>query len=232
MRHILAACLLILIVGILLPGCGSPSEEEELRALTTSDGVNLPYGTVEPAAPPIKAWPPGISMLIMGNYYKMAAVDHDTVLWRQDTQTRKESESPSPFAETAVSSNQKFVAYVEHRNYVAVRSISDGKLIGRVPFQAQGDTYLFCVSADGYLVALQSSPVDLPAGTTPDQIPHTVTVIEMRPGRATVQSPDINPPIAWLPGHRLLVKYRGSGATPTLSIRPMGPWRRSPAWSW
>ena len=206
MRHISAACLLVLVAGLLLPGCGSTSDG--LRDMTTSIGVNLPPGIAEPAAPPIKAWPPGIATLIMGNGFKMSAVDRDGVRWSQEMQTRKESESPTPLSGMAVSNNQKFVAYVEHRKYVAVRSIRDGKLVGRVPYQAQGETYLDCVSSDGYLVALDSSPLDLPAGTTPDQVPHRVTVIDMRTGQATVQKPDISP-FAWLPGHRLLVKYDG-----------------------
>jgi hypothetical protein len=229
-RRQIASVASLLVLGllggtlVLLAGCGSSADG--LRSLTTSIGVNLPPGTTEPAAPPATTWPPGIATVIMSNGFKVWALGRDGVRWSQEMETRKESESPEPFSGMAVSNNQKFIAYIEHRKYVVARSISDGAIVGRVPYQAEGETYLQCVSSDGALVALNSIPPDVPKSTTSDRLPMRVTIVDIHTGQATVQQPlqDLAKQriaanseasfllhsLAWLPEHKLLVNYAAS----------------------
>ena len=93
------------------------------------------------------------------------------------------------FDGVAVSNNQQFVAYVDHAREIVVRSISDGTEVGRVPYQAEGETQLRCVSGDGNHAVLASVPPDLLQGTTGDRLPWRVTVVDVRSGRATIEQP-------------------------------------------
>jgi hypothetical protein len=235
----LSAMCLLVAATLVLSGCGTSgpavaatssttnvrnASSDDLRSLTTSIGVNLPPGTLEPAAPPETEWPPGIAMVVLSNGFELWAVDHDGVRWSQEMQTRSESESPVPFDGMTVSNNQKLIAHVEHRKEIVVRSLLDGAIIGRTPYKAEGETQLRCLSSDGYFAAMVS--MQPPSQGTPvNQAYWRVTVVDLRTGQATVQQPledlakqrmaagpDVQfllYSLAWLPEHRLIVSYAG-----------------------
>lgn len=184
----------------------------------------------EMAEAAISAWPAGVEMLVLSTGYELYIVDQAGVRWSQEMQTRPESAtsaSPTPFDGLAVSNNQQFVAYVDHANEIVVHSVGDGAEVSRVPYQAEGETQLRCLSPDGNLVALASVPPDLPKRTVGARLPWRVTVVDMRTGEATVEQPledlvkertTADPQAAftlysldWLPDGRLLVQYSGSG---------------------
>jgi len=172
-------------------------------------------------------------MLVLSTGYALYGVDHSGITWSQEMQTRPgasadptiESQEMVLFDGVAVSSNQQFVAYVDHGAEIVVRSIRDGAEVGRVSYHAEGGTQLRCLSSDGDFVALASVPPDLPEGTTGDRLPWRVTIVDMRSGQATTEQPleDLvkertadDPEIQftlysldWLPGTKLLVHYAG-----------------------
>ena len=131
-------------------------------------------------------------MVVLSTGYELYVVDHAGVRWSQEMQTRPENTTPAstpPFDGVAVSNNQEFVAYVDHAKEIVVRSIPDGTEVSRVPYQAEGETQLRCLSSDGNLAVLASNPPDLPEGTTGDRLPWRVTVVDMRNGEATIEQP-------------------------------------------
>ncbi len=165
-------------------------------------------------------------MLVLSTGYELYVVDHTGVRWSQEMQTPPDPSANSlPFDGVAVSNNQQFVAYVDHATDIVVRSVSDGTEVSRVPYHAEGETQLRCLSSDGNFVALASVPPDLPKGTTGDRLPWRVTIVDMRSGQATIERPleDLvkertagDPKtqftlysLDWLPGHKLLVNYAG-----------------------
>jgi hypothetical protein len=172
-------------------------------------------------------------MVVLTTGYELYVVDHAGLRWSQEMQARPEASTEStsggqrmPFFDgAAVSNNQEFVAYVDHAREIVIRSIADGTEIGRVPYQAEGETQLRCVSSDGDFVALASVPLDLPKGTTGDRLPWRVTIVDMRTGQATIERPleDLVKErtaggskmqfalylLDWLPGHKLLANYAG-----------------------
>ena len=172
-------------------------------------------------------------MVVLTTGYELYVVDHGGIRWTQEMQARPNSgntysdasQEMTSFDGVAVSHGQQFVAYVDHATDIVVRSIRDGAEVSRVPYHAQGETQLRCLSSDGNFVALASVPPDLPKGTTGDRLPWRVTIVDMRSGRATIERPleDLvkdrtahDPKLQfslysldWLPGHRLLVNYAG-----------------------
>jgi len=184
----------------------------------------------EAAKSAVSDWPPGIAMVVLTTGYELYVVDHAGLRWGQEMQTRPVNTSPAtstPFDGVAVSNNQEFVAYVDHAKEVVVRSIRDGAEVGRLPYLAERETYLRCVSSSGNLVVLVSSSPDAPKGTTGARMPRRVTILDMRSGEATIRPPleDLvkertagDPKtqftlysVEWLSEERLLVQYSGVG---------------------
>ena len=131
-------------------------------------------------------------MVVLSTGYEVYVADQDGIRWSQEMQARPESTSPAssaPFDGVAVSNNQQFVAYVDHAADIVVRSISDGTEVTRVPYQAQGETYLRSLSSDGNLAVLESTPPDVPQETTGDRMPRRVTIVDMRSGEVTIEQP-------------------------------------------
>lgn len=202
--------------------------------LTTSPWADSwpSVGASEAAKSAISAWPAGIEFLVLSTGYEVYVVDHDGIRWSQEMQARPEDTSlaPStPFDGVAVSKNQQFLAYVDHAKEVVVRSISDGAEVGRVPYRAESETQLRCLSSDGNLVALASVSPDLPKGTVGSRLPWKVIILNLHTGETSIEQPleDLvkertatNSKAAftlyslhWLSEGRLLVQYSGSGQT-------------------
>ncbi len=227
-----AACLALAVIAValVLAGCSSP---DDLRSLTTSVGVNLPAGTPEPAYPPQEGWPPGIAMILVSNGYTIYAIDRDGVRWSQEVQTKKESNNSVPFSGVATSTDGRFIAYVEHRKEIVLRSFRDGSVINRIPYKPDGETYLSSISLDGGLAALTSIPPGAASGAAGDGPPWQLTIVDLRTGQATVKHPvqDLSAqhpagadaqfaviPLEWLPGGRLLIN--GGPTHETFSYDP------------
>lgn len=151
----------------------------------------------EAARSAISAWPSGIATLVLSTGYELYVVDHTGTRWTQEMQARPDtsvdpaigSQEIVPFDGIVVSNNQEFIAYVDHAREIVVRSLRDGTEISRVPYQAEGETRLRCLSSDGNLAAIASTPPDLPKGTTGDRLPRRVTVLDMRSGETTIEQP-------------------------------------------
>ena len=158
--------------------------------------------------------------------YELYVVDHTGIRWSQEMQTPPDPNAGAwLFDGVAVGNNQQFVAYVDHAAEIVVRSIPDGTEVWRVPYHAEGETQLRCLSSDGNFVVLASVPPDLPKGTVGARLPWRVTVVDMRSGQATIERPleDLvkermagNPELQftlhlldWLPEHKLVVNYAG-----------------------
>ncbi len=211
----------------------SDSPATTVGVMTTSPwAVSNPEAS-EAARLAVSDWPSGIAMLVLSTGYELYAVDHTGIRWSQEMQTRPDANATStvhsreimPFDGVAVSNSQEFIAYVDHATEIVVRSIFDGTIVSRAPYQAEGETQLRGLSSDGNLAVLASVPPDLQKGTTGDRLPWRVTVLDMRSGQATIERPledlvkerTADDPKAqftlysldWLPEDRLVVGYVG-----------------------
>ncbi len=108
-------------------------------------------------------------MLVLSTGYELYVVDRTGIRWTQEMQARPDASANSTIGDqemtlfdgVAVSNNQQFVAYVDHAAEIVVRSIRDGTEVSRIPYDAEGETQLRCLSSDGNFVALASVPPDL-----------------------------------------------------------------------
>ena len=122
----------------------------------------------------------------------------------------------------AVSSNNQFLAYVEDGKEIVVHSVADGSVVQRAAVQSSGHTTLRAISPDGILAALVTVDPELEA-EKPDEVPWTVTVVDLSSGTATVEDTLADfvrrrieagghcglVSLGWLPEYKLLVGVSG-----------------------
>jgi hypothetical protein len=130
----------------------------------------------------------------------------------------------------AVSTNSQFLAYVENGEIVGdgeivVRAIADGSVFQRTAVQSKGHTTLRAISPDGIVAALVTVDPQMEAEKPGDEVPWTVTVVDLTSGTATLEDTLANfvrqriedpargrcglTTLSWLPKHKLLIGMSG-----------------------
>jgi len=124
-------------------------------------------------------------------------VDASGVRWSQEdedadqpstTDTVRGPQIVSGLDGLAVSSNDEFIAYVEDGQEIVVRSITDGSVTQRAAVQTEGHTWLRAISSDGILVAMVTVDPQVEAEDPADEVPWSVTVVDLTTGTATVEN--------------------------------------------
>ena len=87
-----------------------------------------------------------------------------------------------------MSSNDEFIAYVEDGKEIVVRSILDGSVAQRTVVPTEGHTTLRAISPDGILAALVTVDPQVEAEDPADEVPWSVTVVDLSSGTATVEN--------------------------------------------
>jgi hypothetical protein len=175
-------------------------------------------------------WPPGIEAVVLRAETGLYVVGSEGVRWASQTPPRPNTTTtargwPVVSGLDGQAVSERFVAYVDAGKKIVVRSMADGTTLKRMPFESQGHTSLRALSDDGTLLALVTVNPELEARNSADQVPWTITVVNVASGTATVAnalaafvSERMAHPssggcmlvaLDWLPGGTLLVGVTG-----------------------
>lgn len=188
--------------------------------------------TLPPASssqPITSRWPSGVKTVVLSAETGLYVVDAQGVRWAQaadqpsTTATVRGPQIVSGLDGLAVSSSYEFLAYVENGREIVVRSVADGSVVHRAVVQSSGHTTLMSLSSDGILAALVTVDSQLEGEARGDEVPWTVTVVDLSSGTATVEDTLADFVrqrierggrcglvfLSWLPEYKLLVGVSG-----------------------
>ena len=229
----------LLALAILLVGCSAevsptvtPSSDHGPDTTRTSVTTASTVPTAASPQPITSRWPPGIEAVVLSAEDGLYVVDARGVRWSQEhedtdqpsaTVTIRGPQIISGLDGLAVSSNDAFVAYVEDGREIVIRSIADGSVTQRATVQTDGHTWLRAISSDGVLAALVTVDPQLEAEDPADEVPWSVTVVDLTTGTATEENTldDLVrqriegggrcglTALSWLPEYKLIVGMSG-----------------------
>ena len=240
-----AALLLVgaLVAGVvsvlLVAGCSpevsptvTPSVKDAPDTTITGATTASTVSTAASSQPITSRWPPGIEAVVLSGEDGLYVVDASGVRWSQEaedadqpltTDTVRGPQIVSGLDGLGVSSNDEFIAYVEDDKEIVVRSIADGTVTQRATVQTEGHTWLRAISSDGVLAALVTVDPQAEGEDAADEVPWSVTVVDLSSGTATVEK-TLNDfvrqriedggrcgltTLKWLPEYKLLVGLSG-----------------------
>ena len=158
-------------------------------------GSTVPV-TALPQQPVTSRWPPGVESVVLSSETGLYVVDARGVRWARENEATEQPSTTvtmrgrpivSGLDGMAVSGNHQFLAYVEDGMEIVVRSIADGSIVQRAAVQSNGHTSLKSISPDGILAALVTVDPQEEAAKPGDEVPWTVTVVDLSSGAATIE---------------------------------------------